>query len=289
MLASLQRPEKNCARPSDGYSEIRGSDFANCLAAGSRKSDGNQRLETLIMTTNKTELNAAKPNCEATTQEETAIRDNYVRKTGQPTPRIKILNNGKTTTIAPDHPNKAEGHLLLKEALGTADDDFFYGLIEQLANAGSQNGEIAERKLNFIFSIIKGIKPTDQVEAMLAAQMAATHNATMRFAQQLMLVDNIPQQDCAERTYNKLARTFASQMEALKRYRTGGEQKVTVSVSEGGQAIVGNVTHATHQTEPEHPASATPALTDRRQPAMTVLTNNERAPVASPRRQKDDR
>ena len=34
-------------------------------------------------------------------------------------------------------------------------------------------------------------------------------------------------------------------MEALKRYRTGGEQKVTVqhvSVSEGGQAIVGNVT-----------------------------------------------
>jgi hypothetical protein len=34
-------------------------------------------------------------------------------------------------------------------------------------------------------------------------------------------------------------------MEALKRYRSGGEQKVTVqhvSVSEGGQAIVGNVT-----------------------------------------------
>ena len=34
-------------------------------------------------------------------------------------------------------------------------------------------------------------------------------------------------------------------MEALKRYRAGGEQKVTVqhvSVSEGGQAIVGNVT-----------------------------------------------
>ena len=42
------------------------------------------------------------------------------------------------------------------------------------------------------------------------------------------------------------ALTYATQMEALKRYRTGGEQKVTVqhvSVSEGGQAIVGNVTH----------------------------------------------
>ncbi len=59
-------------------------------------------------------------------------------------------------------------------------------------------------------------------------------------------VENIPQQDSAERAFNKLARTFASQVEALKRYRTGGEQKVTVehvTVNEGGQAIVGNVSH----------------------------------------------
>ena len=41
-------------------------------------------------------------------------------------------------------------------------------------------------------------------------------------------MENIPQQDSAARAFNKLARTFASQMEALKRYRTGGEQKVTV-------------------------------------------------------------
>jgi hypothetical protein len=36
------------------------------------------------------------------------------------------------------------------------------------------------------------------------------------------------------------------QMEALKRYRTGGQQKVTVehvTVNDGGQAIVGAVTH----------------------------------------------
>jgi hypothetical protein len=46
------------------------------------------------------------------------------------------------------------------------------------------------------------------------------------------------------RQANKLARTFATQMEALKRYRTGGQQKVTVehvTVTKGGQAIVGNV------------------------------------------------
>ena len=81
---------------------------------------------------------------------------------------------------------------------------------------------------------------------MLAAQMAAVHNATMTFARRLNHADNIPQQDSAERAFNKLARTFASQMEALKRYRTAGKQTVRVehvTVNEGGQAIVGNVAH----------------------------------------------
>lgn len=41
-------------------------------------------------------------------------------------------------------------------------------------------------------------------------------------------VDNIPQQDSAERAFNKLARTYAAQVAALKRYRTGGEQTVRV-------------------------------------------------------------
>ena len=43
---------------------------------------------------------------------------------------------------------------------------------------------------------------------------------------------------------NKLTRTFAAQMSALKEYRSKGEQKMTVQhvhVAEGGQAIVGNV------------------------------------------------
>jgi hypothetical protein len=37
-------------------------------------------------------------------------------------------------------------------------------------------------------------------------------------------VARIPQQDSAVRALNKLARTFAAQVETLKRYRGGGEQ-----------------------------------------------------------------
>ena len=95
-----------------------------------------------------------------------------------------------------------------------------------------------ERGLNFMLSVVKGIEPKDQVEAMLAAQMAAVHMSTMTFARRLAHVDNIPQQDSAERAFNKLARTFAAQVEALKRYRSGGEQTVRVehvTVNEGGR------------------------------------------------------
>jgi hypothetical protein len=95
-----------------------------------------------------------------------------------------------------------------------------------------------------MLSVVKGIEPRDQVEAMLAAQMAAVHNATMTFARHLAHVDNLAQQDSAQTAFNKLARTFAAQLSALKDYRSKGEQKMTVQhvhVGEGGQAIVGNV------------------------------------------------
>jgi len=130
------------------------------------------------------------------------------------------------------------------QALGTASVDFSHGLLEQLANAGSKGPTVDEPSLNFMLSVVTGIEPKDEIEAMLAAQMAAVHLATMTFARRLNHADNIAQQDSAERAFNKLARTFAAQVEALKRYRTGGEQKVTVqhvTVNEGGQAVVGHV------------------------------------------------
>jgi hypothetical protein len=78
-------------------------------------------------------------------------------------------------------------------------------------------------------------------------------------------------------------------MEALKRYRTGGEQKVTVqhvSVSEGGQAIVGNVTQAAHGATPEKAANSTPALSHSKQRPMAIIGEPARVPIGSERGRK---
>ena len=185
-------------------------------------------------------------------------------------PRIKVIDGEKGPTVKADHPHELVGYGLLMEALGAVSFDFMNGLLSQLTNAAQSN----EGALNFMLSVVQGAKPRDQLETMLAAQMAAIHMVTMGFAGLLPKVESIQEQDSAERALNKLARTYAMQLEALKRYRTGGEQKVTVqhvSVSEGGQAIVGNVTQETGGTAPQKPVATTPALTDARQQAMPPI------------------
>ncbi|HEV2899390.1 MAG TPA: hypothetical protein VGX71_16460 [Pseudaminobacter sp.] len=131
--------------------------------------------------------------------------------------------------------------------LGISDPNLSEGLLKQLIYAACQDGgKPDEANINLVGAIVAGIEPDGPIEALLAAQMAAVHMAMMTFAKRLTHVKNIPQQDSAERAFNKLARTFAAQVEALKKYRTGGQQHVTVkhvTVNEGGQAIVGNVSH----------------------------------------------
>ena len=169
------------------------------------------------------------------------------RKQKLPVARLKVTEKAGSSALSTDHPDSSLGITLAMQALGTVDFDFFNGLINQLVNASAPGRKPDENALNFIVSLIRGVEPKDEVESMLAAQMAAVHIATMTFARRLAHVDNIAQQDSAERAFNKLARTFAVQLEALKRYRTGGEQRVTVhhvTVNEGGQAIVGAVSPA---------------------------------------------
>jgi hypothetical protein len=158
-------------------------------------------------------------------------------------PRLRVVATGRNSAVGADHPDETVGALALMRAIGTTDFNFSDGLICQHAET-SRKEEASQSDANFMPSVVKGFGPRDQIEAMLAAQMAAVHMASMTFARRLAHVENIPQQDSAERAFNKLARTFTAQVEALKQYRSKGEQKMTVQhvpVAEGGQAIVGNV------------------------------------------------
>jgi hypothetical protein len=167
----------------------------------------------------------------------------YLQSAANAAPRMK-LRDGRP---APDHPEQVVGEVLLMAALGTMDRDFLAGIVGQLADAATHDGKVNEQTLNFMLSVVKGIKPRDQVETLLAAQMAAIHVATLSSAWRLARAESLLWQDCAERAVNKLARTFAVQTEALKRYRSGGEPNVTVRETRRRCTRAGAAAHHPHR------------------------------------------
>jgi hypothetical protein len=200
-----------------------------------------------------------------TAAERAAIERHFARREAKPSVRLKVSKNGSYPQITFDHPDEQIGRALVMEALAAADWDFVDGILKQLVNASAQGQDIDECGLNFMLSVIKGIEPRDQLEAMLAAQMAAVHVTTMTFARVAAVHIS---------AFNKLTRTFAMQIEALKRYRSGAEQKVTlqhVSVAEGGQAIVGNVTQAPRKNGREKAAQDKAATPPPILPDTTVV------------------
>lgn len=118
------------------------------------------------------------------------------------------------------------------------------GLMKHVSALGSHGQRIDASATDFALGFVDAMEPRDPAELLLCTQMAAVHQATMMLARRLNHVENIPQQDAAERALNKLARSYAAQMDTLKRYRSKGQQVVRVErvmVQDGGQAIVGTV------------------------------------------------
>ena len=136
----------------------------------------------------------------------------------------------------------------LQEIFGTPDTlqakAFLSHCLKVLGPNEAGDASEADDERYFLLSIIKDMAPEDSVERMLAVQMAATHVATIRAGRWLANADKLPQIQAHYTGFNKLARTFAAQVEALRKHRNGGKQTVTVqhvNVEGGGQAIVGNV------------------------------------------------
>ena len=157
---------------------------------------------------------------------------------------MQLKLDGGKLEVKYTHNSPEAAVLILMADLATMDPAFYMGVSGQVARIGSKGATIDEDNSNFLLSVVRAVQPRDELETLLAVQMGAIHSATMNMARRLNHVETIPQQDAAERALNKLARTYAMQMEALKRYRTGGQQRVIVehvTVNAGGQAIVGAV------------------------------------------------
>jgi hypothetical protein len=185
----------------------------------------------------------------------------------------------------------------LMRDLGTKDLDFLSGLVDQVANASPKASSyledigldswgtkqfVDELGIQHMLAFIKESKPRDPIEATLLSQMAATNAAVMSFANRLANAKSLAERDSAERTFNKLMRTFAAQVEALQRYRSKSENKVFfqhVSVNDSAQAIVGDVTRPARKRASRKRTRASPLIPDARQRPMDIISEPQRARV----------
>jgi len=168
----------------------------------------------------------------------------------------KVLDDGRNKL---DVVNPKDNLALVKfsEAFGSADPDLAQHLLTQVvssfAGVSSFNGispdgldyDKVVPAANVVMAIFAGIKPQNEIEAMLAVQMVSVHNLASECIKQAISDGQSPEGRQANVRYaTKMTRTFIAQMAALKNYRQGGQQKMTVEhvhVNEGGQAIVGQV------------------------------------------------
>jgi hypothetical protein len=164
----------------------------------------------------------------------------------------------------------------LMRSFGTKDPDFLFGLIHQVANAGSKGEYPDELGFKFILAFIRDREPRDHIDAMLTAQAAATHVAVMRAANRLAHAESLQERDSAERIYNKLTRTFTMQVEALQRYRATTKEKAIVQLvpgSDGSLANIGNVTGPAPEIARKKPMRTRPVLSVARRPPTRSLAN----------------
>src|SRR4051812_48091483 len=159
------------------------------------------------------------------TAEEQALVDAWQsRPRLQRSPRFK--EGEAPGTIVPDTADVPLWSARVAKALGVDDQWMAEALMTQAANCvGGGPAQAA----NVAVASIQSIGPRDGVEAMLAVQMTATHAAALQMLHRA--VREQPSFEIYDSLVNratKLLRTYTMQVEALKRYRSAGEQRVVV-------------------------------------------------------------
>ena len=132
----------------------------------------------------------------------------------------------------------------MTETTGSRDIHFFKTLFVQVTSTLPK--EESDDASNFIAAFMHGLKPRDEMEGVLIAQMAGTHNLIMEYMRRAVNPEQYlgAGEDYTNRAY-RLMNIFLKQMEALEKYRgKTSQQKVIVEhvhINEGGQAIVGHI------------------------------------------------
>jgi hypothetical protein len=193
----------------------------------------------------------------------------------------------------PPPPELDESKPKLSHLGGSKHDEWNQALSNQVLNA-AWYGKSPEPKARLDayyanLAFIAGVNPKDVIEGMMAAQLFASHAASMECYRRAML----PDQSMEGRAANlvqaaKLTRANAAVVEALTKHRNKGKQKITIEhvhVYDGGQAAFianaapGEGVAKNKEVQPHaigHAAGGPMRCADPKRKALPVAGNAER-------------
>lgn len=171
--------------------------------------------------------------------------------------RIEVSAEG-TAKVSSAHADELTGQTLQGLALGVTTGQevgfLMKAAINQTLKDNDAGGAIDVENANEFLAVVAGLRPTSTVEAMLAVQMVAIHNATMRSAERMRSAGTVDLRVQYAKAMNNLSSTFGRHAETLKKLQGGGEQKVVVehrhyhlaagAIAPGSNAIFGDVEHS---------------------------------------------
>jgi hypothetical protein len=207
------------------------------------------------MTTRKqqkrTKADAASPDLpEPTERERAAIAAalNNVQRRPRPARVAAQQTPDGQPCMGASHSDERGWVLRLTEMFGSGSAEFALEQLQLLMKTVQTDlpPEARAIAVNAMLAVVAGVQPQNEVEGVLAVQMAATHHLAMALLERTRQAQHIPVLESNGNMAMKLLRTFTAQTEALAKLRRGGNQTVRVEhvhVHSGGQAIVGNVTH----------------------------------------------
>jgi hypothetical protein len=116
-------------------------------------------------------------------------------------------------------------------------------LLQLQAAARLPDGPLSEMTMNAALPMIEAAAPKNEIEGALAVQMACTHCVAMYVLSRV--------HGCTQRSVSaysaaaaKLLRAYTSQVETLRRLRSGGAQHVRVEhvhINDQARALIGSV------------------------------------------------
>jgi len=141
---------------------------------------------------------------------------------------------------------------MLAQKLGNANIDF--ANVDEIIELSSFGREVSEDELNYVLSAIVGMRPQNPMQTLLAIQMLTNHKLLLENARQAASSTTLLERESALQAHHKLNRNSATLAEVFQRLQSGGQQAVqNVSISDGSQAIVGNVTQVRNELPPVAP------------------------------------